>query len=127
MIDRQRGALSLFKVALGSAVLAAVAMAALYSMRHERNLFAEGTDKLGQMVKNAPGAASLDTSAPLKKCVIGGKTVVSNTECADANPTSKTIDIVDTRGIEAPKAPPVTEQAPTSDPALDKILEKQLH
>jgi hypothetical protein len=57
--------------------------------------------------------------------VIGGKTVVSNTDCADDNKTSKKIAIHDTRGIEAPKQAVAEQAQPGSDPALDKIIEKQ--
>ena len=46
MRQAQRGSISLFRVALFSAAVAAVAMAALFSMRQERNLFAEGWHKL---------------------------------------------------------------------------------
>jgi hypothetical protein len=133
MPARQRGALSLLWVAVGSALLAAAAMAAMYSMRHERNLFAEGMDKVGNAapVRQAIGAArqagSAATGGELRKCVIQGKTVVSNTECTDANRSSRRIDIVDPRGIEAPKAPPAPAPEPGSNPALDKIIEKQLN
>ena len=131
-IERQRGALNLVWVAIFSAALAAAAMAALWSMRYERNLFAEG---VAAVAKAAPARAALDAVAgvkdgaggPMRKCVIDGKTVISNTECLDSNKTSKTIRIHDTRGIEAPKVPATPVQSPTSDPAIDKILEKQLH
>jgi hypothetical protein len=132
MQARQRGALSLLWVAVGSALLAAAAMAAIYSMRHERNLFAEGLGKVTDAapVRQAIGAArqaGSGTGGELRKCVIGGKTVVSNTECTDGNRSSRRIEIVDPRGIEAPKAPPVPVQEPGSNPALDKIIEKQLN
>jgi hypothetical protein len=130
MPDRQRG-LSLVWVTIFSALFALAAMAAVFSMRYERNLFAEAWEKVaGGATRQAMDAASKATGAGpagavLRKCVIAGKTVVSNTDCADDNKTSKTIAIHDTRGIEAPK-PPVAEQAqPGSDPALDKIIEKQ--
>jgi hypothetical protein len=63
----------------------------------------------------------------LRKCVVAGKTIVSNTDCADANPSSRRIEIIDPRGIDAPKAPPAPSPAPGSNPALDKIIEKQLN
>ncbi|SFV09648.1 hypothetical protein [Pseudoduganella namucuonensis] len=108
MMQRQRG-LSLIAVALLMGGLAAAVMAALFSMRHERNLFAEGADKLMRksgaeaVVKQAAPAAA--PAAPLRRCVIDGRTVVSNTECKDGNPTSKTIQVRETRGIEAPRVP----------------------
>jgi hypothetical protein len=135
MPGRQRGALSLFWVAVVSALVAAAAMAAIWSMRHERNLFAEGVDKLanGAQVRQAIGAARQATGGvtqaggELRKCVINGKTVVSNTDCADSNPSRRRIDIVDPRGIDAPKVPHAPAAPPGSDPALDKIIEKQLN
>jgi hypothetical protein len=128
---RQRGALSLWWVAIVSALLAAAAMAAIWSMRHERNLFAEGVGKVAdqvpvqQAIKAARQAAG--GAGALRKCVVAGRTVVSNTDCADANPSSRRIDIVDPHGIDAPRTPPATPPAPGSNPALDKIIEKQLN
>ncbi|NHZ88781.1 DUF4124 domain-containing protein [Massilia sp. CCM 8733] len=134
----QHGAISLFWVATGSVALAALAMAALFSMRYERNLFAEGAAKLGKTVtasgagkvidsaKQAVGEASGKGDGQMRKCVINGKTVISNTDCTPDNRTSKVIQIHDTKGIEAPKKPPL-EQAPAgSNPMLDKMIEKQL-
>lgn len=137
---RQRGALSLLWVAILSALLAALAMAALFSMRSERNLFAEGDAAFTgaaparQAIDAARGALSSRHANPdagaaanvLRKCVIAGKPVVSNTDCLDTNQTSRTIRIHTTRGIEAPKPPPAPAAAPTSDPAIDKMIEKQL-
>ncbi len=120
-LKRQRGALNLVWVAIISAGVAAAAMAALWSMRHDRNLFAEGVDKLARSAPALPKQAD----APLRKCRIDGKTVVSNTDCKDGNKTSRTIDIVATSGVEAPKVPVTAPLERTSDPALDKIIEKQ--
>ena len=129
MLHRQRGVLNLYWVAIFSAVFAGLAMAALFSMRYERNLFAEGAAKVVKLFNSSPVAQVVEGAKPdsgLSKCVINGKTVISNTDCAATNPTSKKMVLHDTRGIEAPKAPPPAEKAPTSDPALDKIIEKQL-
>jgi hypothetical protein len=122
MMKRQRGALNLVWVAIVSAGVAAAAMAALWSMRYDRNLFAEGVDKLA---KSAP-ALPAQAAAPMRKCKIDGKTVISNTDCKDGNKTSRAIDIVATSGVEAPKAPVAAPVEATSDPALDKIIEKQV-
>jgi hypothetical protein len=141
MIQRQRGALNLIWVGVVSALLALAAMAALYSMRYERNLFAEA---LAKVTGSAPARQAIDAAqqavaaakpgdgaaagnGALRKCVIDGKTVVSNVECLDSNKTSKAIKIVDTRGVEAPKMPAAPAASATSDPAIDKIVEKQLH
>jgi hypothetical protein len=134
MIDRQRGALSLLRVTLFSALVAACAMAAIYSMRHERNLFAEVWDRLAgaapsaqQALDSARKAVGAGTDgAALRKCVVKGKSVVSNTDCTDSNRSSRRIDIHDTKGIEAPKLPAPPQAEPTSNPALDKLIEKQL-
>lgn len=114
---RQRG-WSLIWVALLMGGLAAVAMAALFSMRYGRNFFAEGVQKMagqGGIAAVAGRAAVLPAAvtppgpgpaaAPLRRCVIDGNTVISNTDCLDRNPTSRTVVVHETRGIEAPKAP----------------------
>jgi len=126
---RQGGQISLWLVALLMAGFAAISMAALFSMRYERNLFAEGIAWLlkspaggavaGQAraategASEALGAAPAAGSGAMRKCVIDGKHVVSNVDCANAT-LSKVIAIHDTRGIEAPKAPP---PPPQPDPA----------
>jgi hypothetical protein len=120
MPPRQRGALGLTRVVLFSALVAAAAMAAIFSMRHERNLFAEGWSKASAAPAQANGGA-------LRKCVIDGRTVISNTDCKDSNRTSKAIEIHDTKGFEAPKLPAPAKLDPTSNPVLDKMIEKQLH
>ncbi|MES2151366.1 MAG: DUF4124 domain-containing protein [Pseudomonadota bacterium] len=129
----QRG-YSLVWVAIISAGVAGLAMAALFSMRYERNLFAEAAAKL---VASTPAQGVIDSArsvagapAPpgtvLRKCVVGGKTVISNVECTDKNPTSRALDVRDSVS-EAPKKPAPADSAPTSNPQVDKILEKQLH
>jgi hypothetical protein len=133
MIERQRGALSLVRVAIVSALVAAAAMAALWSLRHQRMLFAEAASAVAGAApaRQAIDAARSALAAPhapgaMRKCVIHGKPVISNTDCLDANKTSKTIEIHDTRGVEAPKVPVAPAPGPSSDPAIDKIIEKQL-
>jgi hypothetical protein len=134
MLHRQRG-LSLLWVALFSIAFAAVAMMALFSMRHERNVFAETWGRLTGQVAASPLGAAIDVAkpaaasgAPMRKCVIDGQSVISNVDCKDNNPTSKDIKIYDSHGIEAPKPPPpVADSAPRSDPMIDKAIEKQMH
>ncbi|GAB3427670.1 DUF4124 domain-containing protein [Massilia solisilvae] len=129
MPDRQRG-LSLVAVVIVSGLLALAAMAALFSMRYERNLFAEAWAKVAgsapaQVLDAARGATAQPVA--LRKCVIDGKTVVSNTDCKDDNKSSRTIEIHDSHGIEAPKPPVGPEKGePTSTPAIDRMIEKQL-
>ncbi len=138
-LRRQRG-LSMFWVAIGSALLALAALAALFSMRYERNLFAEGAATVAakagasdaaQAVATAKAAVATAAGAPdgaLRRCVVNGKTIVSNSDedCKVSNPTSKKIDIVIPKGVVAPKKPVQEAPAPTSHPATDKIIEKQL-
>ncbi|MES2322958.1 MAG: DUF4124 domain-containing protein [Pseudomonadota bacterium] len=145
MTYRQRGHFNLYYVALFSAVFAALAMAALWSIRYERNLFAEGVAKVGKMfsdnpatqgvVDSAKSAVADATGTPLapkgdakmRKCIIDGKTVISNTDCLDSNPTSKTMKLQITRGVVMPKEPPKPKDDTSGGiPALDKIIDKQL-
>jgi type II secretory pathway pseudopilin PulG len=131
-VARQRGSISLTWVVILSALLAMAAMAALFSMRYERNLFAEAWDKAAggsvtRQALDAAGRAAGSAPAALRKCLIDGKTVVSNVDCKDDNKTSKTIDIHDSHGFApiAPKPAPKKDE-PTSNPAIDKMIEKQL-
>ena len=130
---QQRG-IGLIQVAIIMASLAAIAMAFLMSARHERNFFAEGLAKLtGKPVPAAAAGAGSATAAAvaaaivpatpagvLRKCVIDGKTVLSDVECKGG----QVVKAIDTKGIEAPKVPKPdpAESAPQS--ATDKMIEK---
>jgi hypothetical protein len=136
----QRG-LGLIQVAIVMATLAAIAMAAMMSMRSERNLFAEALGKVTGHAPapvrraGAPGAPGAPEAAAqpalperpagvLRKCVIDGKTVLSDVDCTERNPTSTIVKVHETRGIESPKAPkpePAADAAPTMQ---DKMIEK---
>lgn len=135
MLKHQRG-LTLVRVAIISVVVAALAMTALFSMRQERNLFAMGVDKAKGWFGNAPAqvekAARSATGAEdpghaIYRCTVDGKTVISNTECASSNGSRKKLDLVETEGVVAPPKPVEKPAAPTSNPHLDKIIEKQLN
>ncbi|MQA39718.1 DUF4124 domain-containing protein [Rugamonas aquatica] len=130
MLSKQRG-LGLIQVAIIMASLAAIAMAFLMSARHERNFFTEGLSKLTGKPAPASAAAASSASASavavpaapagvLRKCVIDGKTVLSDVACPDG----KVVKAIDTRGIEAPKVakPDPADAAPQS--ATDKMIEK---
>ena len=128
---RQRGELNLLWVAVFSGVLALAAITALMSMRNEKNYFAEAlgklTGKAPDAVKEMAGTAVAEPKAgTLRKCVIDGKTVYSDTECSDKNPTSKAVVVQKTSGIESPKVPVSASASATSDPVLDKAIEKQM-
>ena len=132
MMHRQRGAFNLYAVAILTLLFVAAAMAALISVRSERNLFAQGADRASQLAGEAPAAllrSAKDTlagDAKMRSCVIKGKKVISNTECVDKNPTSKDIVLRDSRGFEAPKKSVEKPAEASSDPTTDKIIEKQL-
>ncbi|HWW72676.1 MAG TPA: DUF4124 domain-containing protein, partial [Duganella sp.] len=66
------------------------------------------------------GVAPPPPANALRQCVIDGKIVVSDVDCKDG----KVVKSIDTRGIEAPKAPKPdpAESAPRS--ATDQMIEK---
>ena len=135
MLYRQRGVVNLYWVAIISAAAAALAMVALMSMKGERNLFAAGADQAGKSFVDS-GAQKLLKSATdtvtgtdnrMKKCVIGGKTVISNTDCPDTNKSTKVIVITEGNISDKVKEAPKPAGSATSNPLLDKIIEKQLN
>lgn len=128
MRQRQNG-ISLIAVALIMAGLAAIVMAALFSMKKERNLFAEGADKLlkktgGDVVLQQGAQAVQPAASALRRCLIDGKTVFSDTECAASNPTTKTVSVHATRGIDAPKVPKPDPAASSPEGLREKMIEK---
>jgi hypothetical protein len=135
MLYSQRG-ISLIQVAIVMASLAAIAMAALYGMRYERNPLLDGLDKLSghpagqaaiqktQQVLRDSGVSPAAGAAPagvLRKCVINGKTVFSDVEC---NEHGQVVKVHETHGYEAPKvaAPDPAASAPQS--VQDQAIEK---
>lgn len=125
MLDRQRG-ISLILVAVLMAGVAALAMAAIFSMRYERNLFAEGVARLtGKAPASAAGAAAVAPTPgnQLRRCVINGKTVFSDTECSGANATTKNVIVHETKGVEAPKAPKPDPAASAPQDLRAKMIE----
>jgi hypothetical protein len=135
-LNQQRGAFNLYAVVILSALLAAAAMAALFSMRSERNLFAEGAAKAGKMAADSSAGGAIEaarsalaaasaSSSQMRKCIIDGKMVVSNTDCTDQNKTTKVIKIQDSRGFEAPKKPVKPAAEPTAEKLRDQMIDKQ--
>lgn len=126
----QRGELSLFWAAALVGVVTLGAVAALLSMRHERNLFDEAWQRLrrtdaGQSLRRTVENTGKSESAAIRKCIIGGKVMYSNVECDNGNPTSRQVELHDTRGVELPKAPPAPEPypgAPETPP--EKMVER---
>lgn len=134
MLQRQRGAYNLYMVAILAALLAGAAMVGLMSVRYERNYFAEGVDKVRKLASDSPAAASFEAAkntvaqsgdGKMRRCVIDGKTVISNVDCSDKNPTSKVIKIQDTKGFEAPKLPVEPPPEAAERMTVEKIVEKQ--
>jgi len=118
-VKKNQTGVSLVAVVVIMGLLGAAAVFALISMRNDRNLFAEGLNKVGE--KAAAVAAPLaPPPAPMRKCVIHGKTVISNSECGEQG---KVIEIHDTHGFEAPKPPP--KPAPEAQPtATDRAIQR---
>jgi len=125
-MNKQRG-ISLIQVAIVMATLAAIAMAALMSMRHEHNYFTDIANKLlGK--PSAPDNAAAPSAAVvpatpagvLRKCVINGKTVLSDIDCKNG----QAIKAIDTRGIEAPKVPKPDPASSAPQSQTDKMIEK---
>jgi hypothetical protein len=104
-LKKYQSGISLVAVAVVMGLLGALAAFALISMRQDRNLFADGLSMVGAKAAEAaaPVIAPVAPAAPMRKCVINGKTVISNTDCGE---NGKVIQIHDSRGIEPPKAPP---------------------
>ena len=136
-LKRQKGELSLIWVAVSMAALTSLAMVGLFWMRYERNLFAEAwayvmRTPVGQTVKQTQSAAegslkSDSASGAIRKCTIDGKVVYSNVDCNAKDGNSKAVKLHDTRGIDAPKAPPPPVAA--DDPQADmrqKLIEKSI-
>jgi hypothetical protein len=142
MLHHQRG-LSLLWVAIFMAALASLAMLALFSMRYDRNLAAEGWARLmhgsgsAATIKKSQQAVETAKSAltgqpkpdvgGVRKCIINGKVLYSNTPCPN-NATSHKVELHDTQGFEAPKKPPEPKDEATSatpqQKALDDAIEK---
>lgn len=126
----QKGAVSLLWAAVFVGVVTLVAMVALMSARYERNYFSEARKRItksdaGQLLQqtghSVANPAQPETTA-VRKCMVDGKPVYSNVECAASNPTSRKVELHDTKGFEAPKAPAAPpESAPTLQ---DKMIEK---
>ena len=136
-LRRQRGELSLLWVAVSMAALAFVAMAGIFWMRYERNLFAEiwrgamqtPAAKAAQQTQAAlaggvKSAAGVE-SAAIRKCTVDGKVMYSNVECNAKDTSSRAVKLHDSSGFDAPKTPslPASEQDAQADVRL-KMIDK---
>ncbi len=133
MLKYQTGAISLLWVAVGSGLLALIAMGALFSMRNEHNYFADvwhssgaatAASATGNALEATRRAATGGGDGALRKCVVNGKAVISNVDCSDKNPTSRTIEIHDSHGFEAPKVPPKPKEEAGPDQLRQKMIER---
>ena len=136
-LKRQRGELSLLWVAVWMAALAFVAMAGIFWMRYERNLFAEiwrgamqtpaakAVQQTPSTIAGSVKSASGIESAAIRKCTIDGKVMYSNVECNAKDTSSRAVKLHDSSGFDAPKAPsaPVPEQDAQADVRL-KMIDK---
>ncbi|HEY0847115.1 MAG TPA: hypothetical protein VGE12_17230 [Noviherbaspirillum sp.] len=129
---RQKGELSLMWAAVLIGVVTLVAMVGLMSARHERNYFGEAWKRLtrteaGQVLQQTQQSAERavkQESADVKKCMIDGKVVYSNVECDTANPTSRKVQLHDTKGFEAPKQPPAPAPEAEGKDMRQKMIDK---
>lgn len=135
---RQQQGLSLIGVAIFMALLTLCAMGALYWMRYERNPITDIMNgQVGKAHKAPPGTALKASSpgvaeappaapqGPIRKCVIAGKTVYSDTECPKS---AEKMKLHDSKGF-APPPKPVQETEPDApatlqQKAMDKAIEK---
>lgn len=123
---RQRG-ISLVWVAVVVGLFSLAAMTALMSMRNERNYFAEAWSRLTKSAAEAPlpqpqaAGISASSSPAIRKCSVNGVVTYSNVECKGA--ASRKVEVHDTRGVEAPKAPPPPTQEKATN-LQDKMIEK---
>lgn len=131
----QRGELSLFWAAVIVGAIALVCMGALFSMRYERNFFADAWNRFtksdaGKAIQQTQQAAEAvarpdGTGTDIRKCVVDGKMVYSNVECDAKNTSTRKVQLHDTQGIEAPKAPQASVPQQETQPSLqDKMIEK---
>jgi hypothetical protein len=142
-MKHNQSGLSLIAVAIIMACLAAAAMAALYAIRYDKNPITEllkskgagdtinqtqqALDKAKSDLTGKPtAAAAAAESGAIRKCIIDGKTVFSNTDCPK---NSQKLKLHDTAGF-APPRKPVDESASgeasatLQQKAMEKAIEK---
>jgi hypothetical protein len=135
-MDRyQRGALSLWWCAILVGLCTGLAFVGIFSVQHGRNLFADGwayvqNTPAGQSMQRTQFAATSvlkEHDTTLRKCTINGAVVYSNVDCRPDNPTSRVVELHDSRGFEPPKVPVVAKpQTNPSDNLQQKALDKAI-
>ncbi len=100
-LDRQRGSLSLGWSMMLFGALVALVLTVLLSFGFERNLFAEGWQRLMQAAQGAPSwrqsTQALERglqpdAAAIRKCIVNGKVTYSNVACEKEKPVSRKRD-----------------------------------
>lgn len=131
-MNRQRGNLNLVWYAVLIGLISFAVMAGLLALRDQRNLFAETRDWLvrsytakTQQIQSAAEGASKTDATTIRKCKVDGKVVYSNVECGADNPTSQSVRLHDSRGIESPKVPPAADGETPADQKW-KIIERTI-
>jgi len=147
-LKRQQG-ISLFWVSVFSMALAAAGMGFLYTVRYGHLPFQDVWSRWGQSAtvignelqkasgvkdlhlpgqENNGAQATVTLESGVQRCVINGKTVFSDTECTDKNPTSSHVKLSDTQGFVHPKlVPPDEQSASGSNKMIDKMIDKAEH
>jgi len=149
-LTRQTG-INLVWVSILSMIVAAAGMMALYTMRYGHLPFQEALARwqssgkvIGNELQQATGIKDLNlpdqenAGAPppvtvesgVRRCIIQGRTVFSDTECSDQNPTTKTMKLTDTKGFVHSKPVQTEDENATGTDTdlrrkmIDKVIEK---
>ncbi len=106
----QRGELSLFRAAVFIGVVTLAAMLFLMSARRERNYFSDAWKRITGVYAVQAAKVTGAANRPIRKCMVGGKSVYSNVECDAADPASRQLEFYDPKGVEPPKAAPAAAE-----------------
>ncbi|MFZ6655333.1 hypothetical protein [Undibacterium sp. TJN19] len=137
--QKQRG-LSLIVVSLVSMSVAVIAMAFIYYLRNGHlpipeflQPFFTTANAVSKDLKNATGIGTSNgsgmreaatTAEGVRRCVIDGKTVYSDTLCTDKNPSTKKLKLNDAKGIEPPKSVASQEKEKTGEMSEEQMKQK---
>lgn len=126
-IKNQRG-FSLVAVAIFSMLITSLGMGFLYYMRNGHlpmqemwSRWGKSANVIGKELKNAAGMQNASgesgvstegqglrqaatANEGVRRCILDGKTIYSDTLCLDNNPTTKKLKLNDSSGMEPPKA-----------------------
>lgn len=145
----QRG-ISLIAVSIIFMLIGLISMGALYTMRYGHlpmqetlNKWGKSADVIGKELKNVSGISDSNAgnngnansagsgmrnaatvNSGVKRCTINGKTVYSDIECTDHNPTTRELKLHDTQGFVQTK--PAQEQAGSDSTSEQEMRLKML-